>query len=347
MADWTWVPPASTGYQEEGTGLLPFGRYRMPDGSQQVSFGLPQGLLDAYRGMRQGLGFEQDPQAPQGYVSQNAMIKAAFGGAGGAMTGTVGANAMRVAMRGKNAMASRALIANSDSDISGAAQALFRKGVLSDERRSLPLDKQLEIFMFTPANRTYADEAANLLRAYRERNAADTPSSEALPQSAMTAQSAPSHRVSSDATYYHGTRSGISDPKQLRPATEFRDAPSAIFVTPDSDYARFHANGMSGSKGNPSVIPMKLDPENFADVSNADHIRRIAEQYAKASGMPVDQAAQFVSSRIRNGQLAWTENEIIKAIQNAGFDGVPLSDAFGPSVAIFNGGAIRENGKLR
>lgn len=111
MASWTWVPPASTGYQEEGAGFLPFGRYRMPDGSQQVSFGLPQGLLDAYRGMRQGLGFEQDPNAPQGYIGQNAMIRAAMGGSGAAMTGTVsalGAGAARAAAQ--NAMARRGTV---------------------------------------------------------------------------------------------------------------------------------------------------------------------------------------------------------------------------------------------
>lgn len=97
---WTWVPPAQTGYQEEGTSLLPLGRYRMPDGSQQVSFGLPQGLLDAYRSVRYGLGYEQDPNAPKGYTSFDAMNKGAFGAAGGAITGALGAGAARAIKSG-------------------------------------------------------------------------------------------------------------------------------------------------------------------------------------------------------------------------------------------------------
>jgi hypothetical protein len=96
---WSWVPPAQSGYQVEGTGLLPFGRYQMPDGSQQVSFGLPQGLLDAYRSARYGLGFEQDPNAPAGYVSHDAMLKGAIGGAGAAMTGPIAGSAARAAVR--------------------------------------------------------------------------------------------------------------------------------------------------------------------------------------------------------------------------------------------------------
>lgn len=100
MASWSWVPPAVTGRQVEGTGLLPFGRYEMPDGSQQVSFGLPQGLLDAYRSVRYGLGYEQDPNAPKGYTSFDAMNKGAFGAAGGAITGALGAGAARAIRSG-------------------------------------------------------------------------------------------------------------------------------------------------------------------------------------------------------------------------------------------------------
>lgn len=84
--------------------MLPLGKYQMPDGSTQVSFGLPQSLLDAYRTMRMGLGYEQDPQAPQGYISQNQMLKGAVGGAGAAVTGSVGANAMRALRGAPNAM---------------------------------------------------------------------------------------------------------------------------------------------------------------------------------------------------------------------------------------------------
>lgn len=99
-ASWTWVPPALSGRQVEGTGFLPLGKYQMPDGSTQVSFGLPQGLLDAYRSMRYGLGYEQDPNAPKGYVSEDTMLRGAIGGAGSAFTGTIGAGVARGMMRG-------------------------------------------------------------------------------------------------------------------------------------------------------------------------------------------------------------------------------------------------------
>ena len=90
-ATWTNIPPARTGRQVEGASILPLGRYEMPDGSSQVSFGLPQGALDAYRSMRYGLGFEQDPDAPDGYVSEGAISRGAFGAAGMAATGGIAA----------------------------------------------------------------------------------------------------------------------------------------------------------------------------------------------------------------------------------------------------------------
>jgi len=90
---WTYIPPAWTGTQVEGTGMLPFGRYQMPDGTEQVSFGLPQPLLDAVRAVGYAGGREQDPAAPQGYVSQNALQRGAEGLAGSAMVGSLGVRA--------------------------------------------------------------------------------------------------------------------------------------------------------------------------------------------------------------------------------------------------------------
>jgi len=96
---WTYIPPAWTGTQVEGTGMLPFGRYRMPDGTEQVSFGLPQPLLDAVRAVGYAGGREQDPAAPQGYVSQNALQRGAEGLAGSAAVGSLGVRAPRGALR--------------------------------------------------------------------------------------------------------------------------------------------------------------------------------------------------------------------------------------------------------
>ena len=96
---WTYIPPAWTGTQVEGTGMLPFGRYQMPDGTEQVSFGLPQPLLDAVRAVGYAGGREQDPAAPQGYVSQNALQRGAEGLAGSAAVGSLGVRAPRGALR--------------------------------------------------------------------------------------------------------------------------------------------------------------------------------------------------------------------------------------------------------
>ena len=97
---WTNVPPALSGYQTQGASILPLGNYRMPDGSNQVSFGLPQTLLDAYRSMRYGAGYEQDPKAPQGFMSNNAIAAGANGLAAGAVTGTLPAAGAGVLLRG-------------------------------------------------------------------------------------------------------------------------------------------------------------------------------------------------------------------------------------------------------
>lgn len=86
-ATWTNIPPSMTGRQIQGTSLLPLGLYDMPDGSRQASFGLPQPLLDAYRSMMIGSGMEQDPNAPQGFMSVDQIAKGGSGLAGAAMTG--------------------------------------------------------------------------------------------------------------------------------------------------------------------------------------------------------------------------------------------------------------------
>ncbi len=138
---WTNIPPAITGRQVEGASILPIGRYEMPDGSSQVSFGLPQGPLDAYRSMRYGLGFEQDPDAPPGYMSEGAMTRGAFGAAGAAATGGIAATAAaRAAGRpmvprgalGSNADSSARYAANqqrmANADTDSLYQTVYRQG---------------------------------------------------------------------------------------------------------------------------------------------------------------------------------------------------------------------------
>lgn len=125
MADWSsWLPYGMQGgRQVSGGGVLPLGDFVMPDGSRRTGIGLPNAMLDAYRTMRYGLGFEQDPEAPQGYVSSNAMLRGAAGAAGSAITGSLGANAMRALRGTPNQMLRRDVVS------SGGAQPEMPTGI--------------------------------------------------------------------------------------------------------------------------------------------------------------------------------------------------------------------------
>jgi hypothetical protein len=58
-----------------------------------------QPLYDAYKGIGQAAGFEQDPNAPKGYVSQDALNRAANGIAAGQLMGSGFARAPAGALR--------------------------------------------------------------------------------------------------------------------------------------------------------------------------------------------------------------------------------------------------------
>lgn len=91
--EWTWVPPYLTGTQTEATPTGMFGRYTMPDGSEQVSFG----GLNALRKFGQGLGlFPQDPDLPPGYA-RLPTAEEAINAAGLASAGPVGGAAGAIA----------------------------------------------------------------------------------------------------------------------------------------------------------------------------------------------------------------------------------------------------------
>lgn len=114
--------------QTWGAGTLPIGVFEYPDdGNKYLGLGLPQGGLDLWRSLRQGLGYEQDPTAPAGYVSENSMLKGALGGAGLAMTGTLPAGLYR----GYNP---RILTANGASPVSRESlQTAIKKALADDE----------------------------------------------------------------------------------------------------------------------------------------------------------------------------------------------------------------------
>ena len=144
---WTYIPPAWSGQQVEGTSFLPIGRYKMPDGSEQVSFGLPQPMLDAVRSLGYASGRDQDPNAPQGYVSQNALMKGGMGLAESAMVGGLAARAPKGAIR--SGMARNA----GDLDPSPAARMARAKEMgFEDQTHYRGMDRQYDpnIATYTP-----------------------------------------------------------------------------------------------------------------------------------------------------------------------------------------------------
>ena len=73
----------------EGTrgNVLPGAKYRLPDGTERWGVAAPQGLADALLGLGAAGGRVQDPNAPQGYVSQETLRRGGEGIAGAAAMG--------------------------------------------------------------------------------------------------------------------------------------------------------------------------------------------------------------------------------------------------------------------
>jgi hypothetical protein len=69
--------------------MLPGAKYRLPDGSERWSLAAPQPMADALMAVGAAGGRAQDPNAPQGYVSQGLIQRGAEGLAGSATLGSV------------------------------------------------------------------------------------------------------------------------------------------------------------------------------------------------------------------------------------------------------------------
>lgn len=102
---WTNVPPAISGEVVDRTNVLPFGKYKMPDGSEQVSFAMPGMIQAGIDGAAHFLKPETapDPRAmtrtpnpAHAGASFNAAGMTAGGGAafGRVPRGAIGANAI-------------------------------------------------------------------------------------------------------------------------------------------------------------------------------------------------------------------------------------------------------------
>ena len=82
--------------------VLPLGEYRTPDGKTEYGYAVPNmlmGFVDAYNALGYAGGLRQDPNAPQGYVSQNALMRGGEGIAGSATLGSFATRAPAGALR--------------------------------------------------------------------------------------------------------------------------------------------------------------------------------------------------------------------------------------------------------
>lgn len=75
--------------------VLPLAEYRTPSGGREYGLAVPNmlmGIVDAYNALSYASGGQQDPNAPKGYVSHNALMR---GGEGIASSATLGSFATR------------------------------------------------------------------------------------------------------------------------------------------------------------------------------------------------------------------------------------------------------------
>lgn len=100
LQNWRLIPPEGAEIIEASRGgTAPVASYRLPDGRVIGAPAVPQGAIDAVRAMGYALGDTQDPNAPQGYVSQEALQRGGEGLAGSAAVGSIAARAPAGALR--------------------------------------------------------------------------------------------------------------------------------------------------------------------------------------------------------------------------------------------------------
>lgn len=71
--------------------FLPLGTYRRSDGTETTSLAFPQPMRDGLDALAYALGYRQDPQAPQGFASHDALNKGGASLAESAMVGGLAA----------------------------------------------------------------------------------------------------------------------------------------------------------------------------------------------------------------------------------------------------------------
>ena len=137
---------------------------------------------------------------------------------------------------------------------------------------------------------------------------------------------------------YHGTDATIRGKFK----TSDQGGYNALFASPDPEFASHFAS----DKTRPGkVYPLDVDASGFADIANPEHFARIAEkldarlpEHMRGQGVAEDMLRQ----RSHTGTLDWAYRDGVGAVQDAGFSGINLTDAYGkPSMAMFKPGTVR------
>lgn len=156
----------------EGTrgNVLPGAKYRLPDGTERWGVAAPQGLADALLGLGAAGGRVQDPNAPQGYVSQETLRRGGEGLAGSATLGSFATRAPAGALRSglsrdewKKRLPKREQDYIDTREYERALMAPYREGVSS---RTTPVDAELPpvgTWRRSPSNLLYGREIEELI----------------------------------------------------------------------------------------------------------------------------------------------------------------------------------------
>jgi N12 class adenine-specific DNA methylase/adenylate kinase family enzyme len=126
-----------------------------------------------------------------------------------------------------------------------------------------------------------------------------------------------------------------------------------VYLTPDRGAAERFAKAVSDDSGKtPHVVEAFIRSGDFADLNNETHLAAIAQKKFEAikadKGLrsqrdySLADAMADVKRHIVNGRLGWHDRHTVQAVQDAGFSGVLLNDAYDtPSVLVFDPVNIR------
>lgn len=148
-------------------------------------------------------------------------------------------------------------------------------------------------------------------------------------------------------TYYQGRETPYPGRRDYQMVT---DNPRAASMFADSSLAR---KGVDGGH----VIPMRVNRNGFADLTNNEHREAIAAQMARVltearpkhyAPVTTSDALRMLDDGITNGRAQWQNDTIINAAKAAGFKGIPVHENWAQwgwpdahSLAVFDRSHLR------